>query len=90
VCTLRVSKGDDEMAACGQLGGASMGLASRPAPILTPPARLRDTLPGAAVAAAAAAAAAAGGLRGQGSGRARELLLKRKQQQCAGPALAPR
>jgi hypothetical protein len=78
------------MAACGQLGGASMGLANnRPAPILTPPPRLRDTLPGAAVA-AVAAAAALGGLRGQGAGRARELLLKRKQRQSAGPGLAPR
>jgi 23S rRNA (adenine2503-C2)-methyltransferase len=65
VCTLRVSKGNDEMAACGQLGGTSMGLAPRPAPRLKPPAKLRDSLPGAAAAMAAmqqshAAAAAAG------------------------------
>lgn len=37
--TLRKSKGDDEMAACGQLGNKE--LAERPAPILKPPERLR-------------------------------------------------
>lgn len=52
VCTLRVSKGDDSAAACGQLGNPE--LSPRPAPLLKPPARLRAVLPGAAAAAAAA------------------------------------
>ncbi|KAF6266180.1 hypothetical protein COO60DRAFT_1633214 [Scenedesmus sp. NREL 46B-D3] len=52
VCTLRMSKGDDEMAACGQLGNPE--LAPRPAPLLRPPAQLRESLPGAAAAAEAA------------------------------------
>lgn len=82
MCTLRISKGDDEMAACGQLGGASMGLAGRPAPLLTPPQRLRDSLPGVAAAAAA--------MGRTGAGRARQLLLRQQQQQCSGPAVVPR
>jgi hypothetical protein len=49
VCTLRMSKGDDEMAACGQLGNPE--LAPRPAPLLRPPQQLRESLPGAAAAA---------------------------------------
>jgi hypothetical protein len=88
VCTLRISKGDDEMAACGQLGGASMGLASRPAPILQPPERLRESLPGAAAAAAVLREGQGLGA-GFASGRAREMLL-RKRRQAAGPAVAPR
>jgi 23S rRNA (adenine2503-C2)-methyltransferase len=49
VCTLRMSKGDDEMAACGQLG--DLGLAERPAPMLRPPPRLREACGGTAAAA---------------------------------------
>lgn len=41
-CTLRVSKGDDEMAACGQLG--NVNLAARPAPLLKPPQALAGAL----------------------------------------------
>lgn len=37
--TVRKSKGDDEMAACGQLGNQE--LSQRPAPMLKPPERLR-------------------------------------------------
>jgi 23S rRNA (adenine2503-C2)-methyltransferase len=59
VTTLRISKGDDEMAACGQLGGTAMNLAPRPAPLLKPPQRLRDSLPGAAAALAVQQAQAA-------------------------------
>ena len=40
LCTVRDSRGDDEMAACGQLG--SPALARNPAPILKPPPRFRD------------------------------------------------
>jgi len=84
VCTLRISKGDDEMAACGQLGGASMNLATRPAPLLQPPEKLRESLPG--------AAAAVSALRQQrhvaGTGAARHLLLKRQRQLM--PAVVPR
>lgn len=87
VCTLRISKGDDEMAACGQLGGASMGLASRPAPILQPPERLRESLPGVAAAVAALRQQGPGAVGGMG--RAREMLLK-KRRQGAGPGVAPR
>ncbi|EFJ41566.1 hypothetical protein VOLCADRAFT_42666, partial [Volvox carteri f. nagariensis] len=39
VCTIRDSRGDDEMAACGQLG--NVGLAFRPSPILEPPEHFR-------------------------------------------------
>ncbi|GFR44485.1 hypothetical protein Agub_g5748 [Astrephomene gubernaculifera] len=42
VCTIRDSRGDDEMAACGQLG--DVGPALRPAPILEPPERFRRFL----------------------------------------------
>ena len=42
VCTVRDSRGDDEMAACGQLG--DLALSSRQAPILEPPARFRAQL----------------------------------------------
>ena len=44
VCTVRASKGDDTMAACGQLG--DLAAASRPAPMLQPPERLRAALLG--------------------------------------------
>lgn len=49
VCTLRMSKGDDEMAACGQLGNPDA--VSRPAPMLKPPSKLQESLPGVAAAA---------------------------------------
>lgn len=42
VCTIRDSRGDDEMAACGQLGNPVASAKS--APILQPPARFRDAL----------------------------------------------
>ncbi|KAG2489539.1 hypothetical protein HYH03_011990 [Edaphochlamys debaryana] len=42
VCTIRDSRGDDEMAACGQLG--AVGLPFRPSPILEPPERFRPFL----------------------------------------------
>ncbi|GLI60883.1 hypothetical protein VaNZ11_003103 [Volvox africanus] len=42
VCTIRDSRGDDEMAACGQLG--NVGLAFRPSPILEAPERFRRFL----------------------------------------------
>lgn len=42
VCTLRDSRGDDEMAACGQLGDP--GTTAKPAPILEPPSRLKELL----------------------------------------------
>lgn len=42
MCTVRDSRGDDEMAACGQLG--NLDQLARQAPILKPPARLRDVL----------------------------------------------
>jgi 23S rRNA (adenine2503-C2)-methyltransferase len=40
VCTIRDSRGDDEMAACGQLGDLAVSL--RQAPILEPPERFKD------------------------------------------------
>eukprot|EP00878_Enallax_costatus_P030205 GHUV01032869.1.p1 GENE.GHUV01032869.1~~GHUV01032869.1.p1 ORF type:complete len:103 (+),score=41.22 GHUV01032869.1:587-895(+) len=49
VCTLRMSKGDDEMAACGQLGNPDA--VTRPAPMIRPPSKLQEILPGAAAAA---------------------------------------
>ncbi|GLC36656.1 hypothetical protein PLESTM_000486100 [Pleodorina starrii] len=54
VCTIRDSRGDDEMAACGQLG--NVGLTFRPSPILEAPERFRRFLlpPPAAKATAAA------------------------------------
>ncbi|KAG2435216.1 hypothetical protein HXX76_007299 [Chlamydomonas incerta] len=42
VCTIRDSRGDDEMAACGQLG--DVGLSFRPSPILDAPERFRRFL----------------------------------------------
>jgi 23S rRNA (adenine2503-C2)-methyltransferase len=42
VCTIRDSRGDDEMAACGQLGNPLASAKS--APILEPPERFRDAL----------------------------------------------
>jgi 23S rRNA (adenine2503-C2)-methyltransferase len=42
VCTIRTSRGDDEMAACGQLGDA--GLAFKPPPVLEAPPRFRELL----------------------------------------------
>eukprot|EP00198_Chlamydomonas_reinhardtii_P012403 XP_001701740.1 predicted Fe-S-cluster redox enzyme [Chlamydomonas reinhardtii] len=42
VCTIRDSRGDDEMAACGQLG--NVGLSFRPSPILDAPERFRKFL----------------------------------------------
>jgi hypothetical protein len=48
VCTIRNSRGDDEMAACGQLGdvGGGAALAGRPAlpRMLEPPPRFRAIL----------------------------------------------
>ncbi|GIL77975.1 hypothetical protein Vretimale_7376 [Volvox reticuliferus] len=44
-CTVRTSKGDDEMAACGQLG--DVNLSARPAPMLRPPEALAARLAGA-------------------------------------------
>ncbi len=41
VCTIRDSRGDDEMAACGQLGGE---VGPRSPPILEPPERFRGAL----------------------------------------------
>jgi 23S rRNA (adenine2503-C2)-methyltransferase len=49
LCTIRDSRGDDEMAACGQLGKPT----SRPAPILKPPARFRESFAAAAALAGA-------------------------------------
>ncbi|KAL6757909.1 hypothetical protein V8C86DRAFT_3018516 [Haematococcus lacustris] len=45
VCTLRVSKGDDEMAACGQLGDPGQG--RKRVPIAEPPAAFRQLVAGA-------------------------------------------
>lgn len=42
VCTIRDSRGDDEMAACGQLGNPL--LSAKSAPILEPPERFRAAL----------------------------------------------
>jgi 23S rRNA (adenine2503-C2)-methyltransferase len=42
VCTIRDSRGDDEMAACGQLGNPLTSAKS--APILEPPERFRHVL----------------------------------------------
>ena len=42
VCTIRNSRGDDEMAACGQLGVPEIVL--RPQPILQPPPRFAQLL----------------------------------------------
>ncbi len=42
VCTIRHSRGDDEMAACGQLGDP--GLSWKPAPLIEPPARFKDII----------------------------------------------
>lgn len=42
VATVRDSRGDDQMAACGQLG--SQDVAARPPPMLTPPERLRGAV----------------------------------------------
>ncbi|KAG2493191.1 hypothetical protein HYH03_008611 [Edaphochlamys debaryana] len=56
-CTLRASKGDDEMAACGQLGDP--GLAPRLAPRLRPPQALAARLAGAGAGKEGAGAGAA-------------------------------
>ena len=42
VCTVRDSRGDDEMAACGQLG--NIDELNRLAPMLKPPQQFRDAL----------------------------------------------
>ena len=42
MATVRDSRGDDTMAACGQLG--SPDLAERRPPLLSPPERLRDVV----------------------------------------------
>ncbi len=42
VCTVRESRGDDEMAACGQLG--AVGGSAKLAPVLSPPAHLRELM----------------------------------------------
>ena len=39
VCSIRESRGDDSMAACGQLGDKDQAI--RPAPMLRPPERFR-------------------------------------------------
>lgn len=77
-------------AACGQLGGASMGLASRPAPILQPPERLRESLPGVAAAVAALRQKQQQQGMESGAGRARELLLRKRQAVGGGGAVVPR
>ena len=69
VCTVRVSKGDDTMAACGQLGDP--GSSPRPAPMLQPPERLRAALQAATAAGGGAregAATSAGAEGGEGCG----------------------
>ena len=43
VCTVRESRGDDEMAACGQLGDVGAG-SVKLAPVLEPPPRLRELM----------------------------------------------
>lgn len=57
MCTIRVSKGDDSMAACGQLGDP--GSVRKQAPLLPPPANLQAALAAAGVLPGATAAAAA-------------------------------
>ena len=57
VCTIRVSKGDDSMAACGQLGDP--GSVRKQAPLLPPPANLQAALAAAGVLPGATAAAEA-------------------------------
>lgn len=42
ICTIRDSRGDDEMAACGQLGNPL--LSAKSAPILEPPERFKAAL----------------------------------------------
>eukprot|EP00882_Tetradesmus_deserticola_P031397 GHRQ01035500.1.p4 GENE.GHRQ01035500.1~~GHRQ01035500.1.p4 ORF type:complete len:103 (+),score=41.14 GHRQ01035500.1:506-814(+) len=42
ICTIRDSRGDDEMAACGQLGNPA--LSSKAAPILPPPPQFQHVL----------------------------------------------
>jgi hypothetical protein len=42
ICTIRDSRGDDEMAACGQLGNPA--LSSQAAPILPPPPQFEHVL----------------------------------------------
>jgi len=44
VCTVRDSRGDDEMAACGQLGDPGQRQSRLPPPILTPPPGFREQL----------------------------------------------
>ena len=43
VCTVRESRGDDEMAACGQLGDIGVG-STKLAPVLQPPAHLLEAM----------------------------------------------
>ena len=43
VCTVRESRGDDEMAACGQLGDLGSGL-MKLAPVLEPPSHLLELM----------------------------------------------
>lgn len=42
ICTIRDSRGDDEMAACGQLGNPA--LSSKSAPVLQPPPQFEHVL----------------------------------------------
>ena len=42
VCTVRESRGDDEMAACGQLGNVCGS--AKLAPVLAPPAHLKELM----------------------------------------------
>ena len=44
VCTVRASKGAEEFAACGMLGGGAAANPRGGAPLLKPPARLRDAV----------------------------------------------
>ena len=62
VCTLRVSKGDDENAACGMLGdtGLSQQAGKRPVPVAAPPPALKDILAGAAAMVQAQSAGSSG------------------------------
>lgn len=44
MCTVRASKGSEEMAACGQLGEGPAANPRGGAPMLKPPPRLRDVV----------------------------------------------
>ena len=65
ICTVRASKGDDTMAACGQLGDP--GSSPRPAPMLQVPERLREVMMQAAGAGAGAGAGVSEAMAGAGA-----------------------